>query len=75
MAQCDFDKALEDNFMRIAESRRRPAVIICDRGTMDGFTPIVYEIVIPPASAYMDADTWQTLLDTNNWSVPQLRDS
>ncbi|KAH3745993.1 AAA family ATPase [Pelomyxa schiedti] len=53
--------ALEDNFMRIAESRRRPAVIVCDRGTMD-------------ASAYMDPELWQLLLDENNWTNAQLRD-
>jgi hypothetical protein len=38
-----------------------PAVILCDRGVMDG-------------SAYVDEQAWQALLDEAGWNPIQLRD-
>lgn len=42
--------ALEDHFVRIAETCTEPSVIVCDRGVMD-------------ISAYLDPQLWQELLD------------
>jgi hypothetical protein len=53
--------ALEDAFYKTAKSTGQKAVIICDRGAMD-------------ASAYMDAESWQKLLDENGWNQVLLRD-
>src|SRR5262245_12975962 len=48
--------ALEDTFHGIARSTGRPAIILCDRGTMD-------------VSAYLPRDAWTALLDEQNWTV------
>src|SRR5262249_38663495 len=53
--------ALEDTFHGIALSTGRPAIILCDRGTMD-------------VSAYLPRDAWTALLDEQNWTVVGLRD-
>jgi hypothetical protein len=42
--------ALEDSFLELARATGRKAVLVCDRGTMDG-------------SAYIPAEAWQRLLD------------
>ena len=53
--------ALEDTFVDIAHNERKPAVILCDRGLMDG-------------PAYIPNEIWQTVLDQYNWSHVSLRD-
>src|SRR4051812_30728306 len=53
--------ATEDAFVDLARSAGRPAVVVCDRGTMD-------------ASAYIDPSAWQALLDEHGWTVTGLRD-
>lgn len=40
---------MEDGVERIARSIKKPAVLLCDRGTLDG-------------SAYMDKPMWEALL-------------
>jgi CYTH domain-containing protein/predicted ATPase len=52
---------MEDVFHAIARSTGRPAIILCDRGTMD-------------VSAYLSRDSWNALLDEHNWTVVGLRD-
>lgn len=54
--------ALEDAFYLTAKATRKKSLIICDRGAMD-------------ASAYIDAEGWQSILDDNGWQQMQLRDS
>ena len=46
----DTQAALEDGFERVLRARGRKAVLLCDRGLMDG-------------SAYMDTAAWDRLLD------------
>ncbi|CDW74621.1 UNKNOWN [Stylonychia lemnae] len=53
--------ALEDNFLELAKNEGKQAVILCDRGLMDG-------------SAYVTPEQWQTVLDEQGWSLFQLRD-
>jgi CYTH domain-containing protein len=53
--------ALEDAFCAVARSANRPAIILCDRGTMD-------------VSAYLPRDAWAALLDEQGWTVVGLRD-
>lgn len=52
---------LEDLFMDLALLARQEAVILTDRGLMDG-------------SAYMKPENWQTLLDEKGWNEVSLRD-
>jgi len=54
--------ALEDAFRSAAAAGTGPAVILCDRGTMD-------------VSAYLPPATWQALLKQRGWSAVELRDS
>jgi CYTH domain-containing protein len=54
--------ALEDNFASVARSTGRPSVILCDRGTMD-------------ASAYMQPDAWDALLNEYGFTTVGLRDA
>jgi predicted ATPase len=52
---------LEDVFLETALNADQKAVIICDRGVMDG-------------QAYVTEQVWQALLDETAWSTIQLRD-
>lgn len=45
----DMQIGLEDGFERVLRARGKPAVLLCDRGLMDG-------------SAYMDPEAWERLL-------------
>ena len=53
---------LEDRFMEIASSCGKPALLICDRGTMD-------------ISAYMSEEMWQAILIEIGTDTIKLRDS
>ena len=53
--------ALEDVFIEVALNADVPTIILCDRGVMD-------------ASAYIDENIWQAILDETGWSTIQLRD-
>jgi hypothetical protein len=53
--------ALEDVFIEVALNADVPTIILCDRGVMD-------------ASAYIDENVWQAILDETGWSTIQLRD-
>lgn len=52
---------LEDVFLEIALHGDSKAILICDRGVMDG-------------QAYVTDQVWQALLDETAWSTIQLRD-
>mmetsp|Transcript_3817 Transcript_3817/g.4240 ORF Transcript_3817/g.4240 Transcript_3817/m.4240 type:complete len:473 (+) Transcript_3817:48-1466(+) len=52
---------LEDNFCELAEINGGSAVILCDRGVMDG-------------KAYIKSEAWQVLLDENEYTLVNLRD-
>jgi CYTH domain-containing protein/thymidylate kinase len=53
---------LEDSLLAFARGTGRRAVLICDRGVMDG-------------AAYVPADTWAELVAESGQSVQQLRDT
>eukprot|EP00741_Cyanophora_paradoxa_P008077 tig00001254_g7816.t1 len=53
--------AIEDAFTDLARGCGAPAVVVCDRGVMDG-------------AAYMPPEMWDALLDENGWNVVSLRD-
>lgn len=53
--------ALEDVFTEFAKNENVPAVILCDRGLLDG-------------SAYVDTNVWQAVLDESGWNTGNLRD-
>ena len=53
--------AMEETFIDLARSSDGPALVLCDRGTMD------------PA-AYMDDEMWRTILSAQNWTESALRD-
>lgn len=53
--------ALEDLFGEMARNEAKPAVILCDRGLMDG-------------SAYVSEELWSAVLDEVGLSTMQLRD-
>eukprot|EP00299_Pterocystis_sp_00344_P013593 c6679_g1_i1.p1 GENE.c6679_g1_i1~~c6679_g1_i1.p1 ORF type:complete len:215 (-),score=44.62 c6679_g1_i1:182-805(-) len=46
---------LEDMFVGLANESNQPAVVVCDRGAMDG-------------RAYMSSQMWQQMLSENNYS-------
>ena len=52
---------IEDALQAVAEAGNGPAVIICDRGTMD-------------ARAYLTPEQWDLLLQENSWNNVELRD-
>lgn len=52
--------ALEDSFMRLAETCTKPALIVCDRGTMD-------------ISAYMTPEMWEDITAKSGTDSNQLR--
>eukprot|EP00939_MAST-03C_sp_MAST-3C-sp1_P004259 g4259.t1 len=54
--------ALEDNISRLASVSKAPAVVLCDRGLMDG-------------SAYVDEGIWSKILETDNLTEAEIRDA
>ena len=56
-----FQTSMEEHFVRIAAAAARPALIVCDRGTMD-------------IAAYMPQEDWNALIDDAGLSVVELRD-
>lgn len=54
--------SLEDIYTRFAEASNQKALVVCDRGVMDG-------------SAYISSDLWQALLDEIGSPVVHLRDN
>ena len=57
-----FQLELEDRLQRIAEAGDKPALIICDRGTMD-------------VRAYLSDEAWNSLLEALGMTVVDLRDA
>ena len=53
---------LEDGFYELARLADVPAVVLCDRGTMDG-------------RAYCSDDEWAAILTYGNYTVEELRDA
>ena len=53
---------IEDRFMEIAAKCGKPALVVCDRGTMD-------------ISTYLPEETWQALMNDIGTNTIQLRDS
>lgn len=58
---CRVQLALEDSMLRVAERRVNPAIILSDRGAMDG-------------SAYMEPSMWAEMLKRNRWTTRSLRE-
>jgi len=56
-----FQMYAEDYFTRLAQMSRSPAVVLCDRGTVD------------PA-AYVSKEEFQAIMDEEGWSWVTLRD-
>jgi CYTH domain-containing protein/predicted ATPase len=54
--------SLEDTYLDLADRWKGPAVVICDRGTMD-------------VSAYLPDHIWQVLLNGYGWTEVALRDA
>ena len=52
---------LEDSFQRMAETLQQPAIIVCDRGTMD-------------ISTYLTPDFWNRIISEEGYTNSQLRD-
>lgn len=59
-ATLEIQLALEDRFMRMAETQEGPCVVVCDRGTMD-------------ISAYMKPELWQTITSAIGTNSQELR--
>ena len=57
----NFQLNVEDRMARYAESTGQPAVLLCDRGVLDG-------------AAYVDKSTWQRVLDFAGVDEVQARD-
>lgn len=53
--------ALEDRFLRMAETLDEPSIIVCDRGAMD-------------ISAYMKPEMWDDITRAVGTTTPELRD-
>ena len=58
----EFQLELEDRLERIAEQSGQPSLIVCDRGTMD-------------IRAYMRQEMWDSLLQSIDKTVVELRDA
>jgi len=59
-SKLQFQLQMEDSMMRIAENCGKPALLICDRGTMD-------------TAAYMSSEVWQHIKDDIGMTEQQLR--
>lgn len=57
----DMQSSLEDSFERVLRAKGRPAVLLCDRGLMDG-------------SAYMAAEDWEKFLQKRGINSADIRE-
>mmetsp|Transcript_16081 Transcript_16081/g.37075 ORF Transcript_16081/g.37075 Transcript_16081/m.37075 type:complete len:410 (+) Transcript_16081:55-1284(+) len=57
----DVQLSLEDSIERVLKARGKPAVLLCDRGPMDG-------------KAYLSDEKWKKILDERGVSEAELRD-
>lgn len=57
----DVQMSLEDSLSNVLKARGKPAVLLCDRGPMDG-------------KAYLSDDKWSKILDSRGFSEVDLRD-
>jgi thymidylate kinase len=60
-SKLEFQLQMEKSMMRIAEACGKPALLVCDRGTMD-------------TAAYMPAEVWQHIKEDIGQTEKQLRD-
>ena len=60
-ATLEIQLALEDKFMKMAETCKEPCVIVCDRGAMD-------------ISAYMKPEMWEEITSAVGTTTTELRD-
>lgn len=58
----DVQLAMEDSVERVLKARGKPAVMLCDRGTMDG-------------SVYVSKEDFQKVMAERNTDIVQLRDN
>jgi len=58
----DIQLTMEDTVERVLRARGKPAVMLCDRGTMDG-------------SVYLPSDQFDRILQERNTDIVQIRDS
>jgi len=58
----DIQLSLEDSLERVLKARGKPAVLLCDRGPMDG-------------KAYLSDEKWQQILDQRGVAEADLRDT
>ena len=58
----DIQLAFEESLERVLKARGKPAVLLCDRGIMDG-------------AAYVSEDTWNTMLERRGVDVTEYRDN
>ena len=58
----DMQMSLEDSFERVLRAKGRPAVLLCDRGLMDG-------------AAYMAAEDWEKFLQQRGINSADIRES
>ena len=58
----DVQIALEDGVQRVLKARGKPAVMLCDRGAMDG-------------SVYVEPEEFQKVMDERNTNIVELRDN
>ncbi len=59
-SKLQFQLQMEDSMMRIAQNCGKPALLICDRGTMD-------------TAAYMSSEVWQHIKEDIGMNEQQLR--
>ena len=57
----DMQSSLEDSFERVIRAKGKKAVLLCDRGLMDG-------------KAYMSSDEWDALLKSRNINSADIRE-
>ena len=57
----DMQMSLEDSFERVLRATGRPAVLLCDRGLMDG-------------SAYLSSEEWDAFLKQRNINSADIRE-
>jgi len=58
----DIQLKMEDSVQRLLRARGKPAVVLCDRGTMDG-------------AVYVSKETFQQIMTERNTDIVELRDN
>eukprot|EP00980_Cylindrotheca_fusiformis_P019809 scaffold6949_cov107-Cylindrotheca_fusiformis.AAC.9 len=68
----DVQLSMEEGLSKVLKARGKPAVLLCDRGPMDGSAVVVAHL--PNILSYLSEEKWASIMEKRGVDVTDLRD-